>query len=90
MPYHCLFASGFCYAGSYRALFMPYGLVNKKNVQNAGQTFPEGHFSPSISGELACFQAFLQGLLAMLVTGRLGIEAPIVVLLTMLRAGAFQ
>lgn len=52
MPYRCSFASGFCYAGSYRALFMPYGSVSKNNVQNAGQTFPEGRFSLNISGAL--------------------------------------
>jgi hypothetical protein len=40
-----------------------------------------------IFGELACLGAFLRGVSAMLVTRRLEIEAPILVLLTVLRAG---
>jgi len=40
-----------------------------------------------IFGELACLGAFLGGVSVVLVTRRLEIEAPILVLLTVLRAG---
>ncbi len=42
----------------------------------------------SISAELVCLGVFLGGILAMLATRRLEIEALILILLTMLRAGA--